>query len=145
MNVEVKDVLWTNDVKYGKLASEVEQDIMYLELNKEIGNEIVCLSDVTMFGKRRCGCRLIGMNLSGMVDMKYGDSYTVFKDRHNLRAIGVYNGEVSHYTFRKLKANISEKALYSFRKKVESGKATANDIGNYTISLLSEVREVVKV
>lgn len=114
-----------------------------MNLDRELPGEIICIADIGLWDGRRKGYRLMGHNLSNILDF--------FKDcEHASFACDAYNvvGKQSHHDgthyllYRMLKPELSELQQENFMDKLLTGNFTSHDVSRYTRSLRPYVAEV---
>ena len=108
-------------------------------LDKELDNNIILIASLGLWNGHKCGYKILDNNLNSIMYQAQGDYYHVYYDGYNVVARDSHHDGTNYYTFRMLKDNVN---VDKFLDKLYYGKATKNDINNYTKSLRNEVREI---
>lgn len=107
-------------------------------LNKDLGNDIICIADVgTWCGRHRAYC-VIGTNLNGVLRSHVGD-ITVEFDGVDIIASESHHDGCNSYVFREVKPNAPE----SFKEKLEFHEYISdNEFKKHTRSLRPYVKQI---
>ena len=105
-----------------------------LNLNIEVGDEIIIIADLGLWNGRRQGYKLLHKtNIRDCLTGTCGDYVTWYVDTlGDLRCDDTHHDGTNLYTYRAWKAGISEEQQENFLAKVYRGRATRKDITRYT-------------
>lgn len=162
----VKHTIWSNyDIDYKDWLEDLESDYpniteeekyelvdeinnSYLDderinLDIELGNEIIILADLGLWDGRHSGYKLIKSgNIKDCLysDCDYADWYV--DTDGDMKCNAYHHDGCNHYVYRTWKAKTSEKQKREFLNNVYNGTATSEDAARYTKSIGKVVSKV---
>ncbi len=110
-------------------------------LNKDLGNDIICIADVGTWCGRRSGYKTIGTNLNDILYSQVdGQSdITVEYDGVDVIASENHHDGCNYYTFREIKPNVSER----FKEKIKFKEYVSNEeLRRNTRSLRPYIKQI---
>ena len=121
--------------------AEMYFDDERMNLNKDLGNDIICIADVGTWRGRRSGYKTIGTNLNDILYSQVdGQSdITVEYDGVDVIASESHHDGCNCYIFREIKPNAPE----SFKEKIEFKEYVSNEeLKKHTRSLRPYVKQI---
>ena len=119
-------------------SEEQDSDIWFddekVNLNKELDTNILVIADLGLWNGRRSGYKIIGNNLSEILSVAQGDSYSVYFDseKGDICATDIHHDGTNYYIFRQIRNGRNIDKLLS---KIYDGNYSQEDIEKYTKSL----------
>lgn len=110
-----------------------------MNLNKELGNDIICIADVGRWDGRCRGLKVVGTNLNDIMQSFGCDNMGIEYDGVNVVGWGSHHDGSNSYVFREVKPNAPE----SFKEKLEFNEYVSDDeLMRNTRSLRPYVKEI---
>lgn len=153
------NVIWSNEVSQIEalmedmpeltwdMACELNSEYMEdekINLNIEVGNEIIVIADLGLWYGRRQGYKLLHKtNIADCLSGTCGDYITWFvDDRGDLNCRDCHHDGTNLYLYRAWKDGVTEEQMENFLEKVYRGKATRKDITRYTRKIGTYVADI---
>lgn len=159
-----KHIIWSSEIDYDDWLEDLESDYpniteeekyelvdeinsSYLDdervnLNVEVGNEIIVLADLGLWDGHHSGYKII--KSGNIADCLYSDCdyNTWYVEDGEMKCEAIHHDGTNHYTYRTWKAKTSEKQKKDFLNNVYNGTATSDDVSRYTKSIGKAVCKV---
>ena len=115
-----------------------------VNLNIDVGEEIVVIADLGLWNGRRQGYKLLHKtNIADCLTGTCGDYVTWFvDDRGDLNCRDCHHDGTNLYLYRAWKDSVTEEQMENFLEKVYRGKATRKDITRYTRKIGTYVADI---
>jgi hypothetical protein len=113
-----------------------------VNLDKELGNVIICIADLGLWNGRRSAYKLLGKNIS---DCLYSDtdSNTWYIDGNgDFCCRAVHHDGVNYYRYRVFRDGITEAQIDNFCDKIFCGTVTPKDVSRYTRRIGPEIAKI---
>lgn len=159
----MKHTIWTNNLDYKDWKDDLESQypdaegynedertrLMYeinddyledekINLNKELGHNIIVLGDLGLWFGRRTGYKKLGTNLNSIFSGTCGDYITWYVEGEDVKCDDTHHDGTNHYVYRVLKSDIDQYEFdeYAYEHSIEEAiNKFTKPLGHYVAEI----------
>ena len=122
-------------------ADEFTLEDERVNLDKELGANILVIADLGLWDGRKPGYKVIGRNLKDIFNASCGDYQKIWHDPEtdDILEDDIHHDGTNHYRFREIRAGVDMEPLLDA---IYNGDFTEEDVAKYTKPLGKYVRKV---